>query len=184
MTAEIWFRHADRRVPFLWESSEQPAARWHRAGRGPVQYASDTPEGAWAEFLRHEGITEAVDLAAISRSLWALDVELDQEVLDCPSLPATTLIGGLSSYPDCQAEAERLRDAGATALIAPAAAALLPGAAGGEVVSSGELRAAEPARDGRTLCLFGVRPALAGHRCVEAGQPPERVLALTRHFDE
>jgi RES domain len=178
---EVWFRHADRRVPFLWDIEEQPPARWHAAGRGPAQYASDTPEGAWAEFLRHEGITDREDLDGISRSLWMLEVELGGEQLAEPSLPLTTLTGGLSSYPECQEEAERLRDKGASGLVAPAAA-LLPGCASGEVVELGELHAAT-ARDGRTLCLFGARPALVGHQCVEAGQPPGRVLELTRQLD-
>ena len=53
----ILYRHADPRFPFLWESSEQPPARWHDSNEGPVHYFADTPDGAWAEFLRHEGIT-------------------------------------------------------------------------------------------------------------------------------
>ena len=179
MASEIWFRNADRRVPFLWDDSAQPPARWHSAGRGPAQYASDTPEGAWAEFLRHEGISSPDDLGGISRSLWALEVDLTGEELAEPALPPATLTGGLVSYPDCRAEAERLRADGATALVT-VTAALLPGSAAGEVVAAGELHSATPPRDGRTLCLFGNRPTLVGHRCVEAGQPPERVLALTR----
>ena len=54
----IVYRHADARFPFLWESADQPPARWHGSGEGPVQYFADTPDGAWAEFVRHEGITE------------------------------------------------------------------------------------------------------------------------------
>ena len=180
MPIENWFRHADRRVPFLWESAAQPSARWHSAGSGPVQYASDTPEGAWAEFIRHEGITDPTDLDGVSRSLWALEIEFDDEVLDKPNLPAAVLLGDLSSYPLCQAEADRVRRDGATGLVSRAAA-LLPGAASGELVDAGELRPG-PARDGQTLCLFGTRPALVGHRCVETGQPPRRVLGLTRHL--
>ena len=42
----ILFRHADPRRPFFWESSVQPAGRWHAAGDGPVQYLADTPDGA------------------------------------------------------------------------------------------------------------------------------------------
>jgi hypothetical protein len=38
-------------------------------------------------------------------------------------------------------------------------------------------------REGQTICLFGLRPELVEHRCVEAGQPPERVLELTRQLD-
>jgi hypothetical protein len=167
-------------VPLLWEGEEQPEGRWHREGRGPAQYASDTPEGAWTEFLRHEAITHPADLAGISRSLWALAVELDEEQLAEPRLPLGTLIGDRSSYPACQEEAERLRGDGATGLIAPAAA-LLSGGASGEVVQHGKI-VPGPRTDGRTLCLFGPRPAVVGHRCVDAGRPPERVVELTRHF--
>ena len=50
----IVFRQADPRYPFLWESPDQPAGRWHGPGEGPAHYFSDTPVGAWAELLRHE----------------------------------------------------------------------------------------------------------------------------------
>ena len=46
-------RRADPRFPFLWESSAQPAGRWHGSGEGPCHYFADTPYGAWAELLRH-----------------------------------------------------------------------------------------------------------------------------------
>jgi RES domain len=178
MAGEIWFRHADRRVPFLWDSDGQPPARWHAEGRGPAQYTSDTPTGAWAEFLRHEEIRDPEDLAGVSRSLWALEIDVERETLAEPSLPTRSLTGGFESYPACRDEAERLRSEGATALVAPSAA-LLPGGAGGQIVAGGELRDA-PGRDGRTLCLFGVRPDVRGHRCVENGRPSARVLSLTR----
>jgi hypothetical protein len=181
MAIEIWFRNADWRFPFMWDGADQPPARWHAVGRGPVQYASDTPEGAWAEFIRHEGITDPNDLRGVSRSLWALEVDLDDETLAEPSLAPGNLLGDLDSYLACQAEAERLHADGASGLISPAAA-LLYGAACGEVVESGEVRPG-PVKDGRTLCLFGPRPHVVGHQCVEAGQPPERVLALTRQLE-
>ena len=63
----ILFRHADPRFPFLWETASQPAGRWHAPGEGPVHYLADTPDGAWAEFLRHEEIRDPEDLAGIRR---------------------------------------------------------------------------------------------------------------------
>ena len=57
----IVFRQTDHRYPFLWESAEQPPGRWHGAGEGPAHYCADTPDGAWAEFLRHEEIGDAAD---------------------------------------------------------------------------------------------------------------------------
>jgi hypothetical protein len=65
----VGFRHGDPRFPFFWESDRQPEGRWHGSGEGPVQYLADTPDGAWAEFLRHEEITEVADLAGVRRRL-------------------------------------------------------------------------------------------------------------------
>ena len=70
----IGYRHCDRRFPFLWSDSSQPPARWHSLGEGPANYFADTPVGAWAEFIRHEGITEEADLASVDRSLWAVEI--------------------------------------------------------------------------------------------------------------
>jgi RES domain len=173
-----WFRHVDRRDPFLWESPAQPAGRWHGAGEGPAQYLASTPDGAWAEFLRHEEIVELRDLAGIERALWAIEVDAALERPPVPELPAETLVGGLATYEACQAEARRLRAGGADALRAPSAA-LLSGAAGGQVVRDDVIRAAE-ARDGEVLCLFGSRAGLRGFLCVEDGRPPARVLPLVR----
>jgi hypothetical protein len=53
----IVYRQADLRFLFFWESADEFPACWHGAGESPVQYFADTPDGAWAEFLRHEGIT-------------------------------------------------------------------------------------------------------------------------------
>ena len=72
----IVFRQTDRRYPFAWESSAQPAGRWHGEGEGPAHYFADTPGGAWAEFIRHEEIRDAEDLVTVRRTLWA--VELDE----------------------------------------------------------------------------------------------------------
>src|SRR5436190_1844945 len=80
----IAFRHADPRFPFLWESAAQPAARWHDDGDGPVQYFADTPNGAWADFLRHEAIVDPDDLATIQRAIWA--VEIPDETSSRPRL--------------------------------------------------------------------------------------------------
>src|SRR5438128_1389611 len=103
----VWFRNADNRYPFLWESDDQPAARWHAAGEGPTQYLADTPDGAWAEFLRHEEITDPADLRGIERALWAVEVDEDAERI-------AAVKDASRSHPVCQAEARALRDGGAT----------------------------------------------------------------------
>jgi hypothetical protein len=174
----IGYRHADRRLPFLWEGSGQPAARWNRAGGGPVHYFADTPDGAWAEFLRHEEIVTPEDLATVVRTLWA--VELPDSGYTEPLLDRATLTGGTESYAVCQREAERLAAAGYDGIRA-LSAALLPGAATGWRVDGGLQPAAR--REGQTLVLFGPRPDLVGWRMGE-GRPGEELLARVRRLAE
>ncbi len=177
----IWFRTCDARWPFFWDAGDQRPGRWHGPDEGPVQYLADTPDGAWAEFLRHEEITDAADLAGIERAMWAVDVSTDAERTRRPDLDAATLKGGLGSYAACQAEAQRLRGRGATALKAPSAA-LLPGGARGQVTRGGAL-AEGRRRDGRVLALFGARPGYKGWRCALRGRPHERLLGLVRRLE-
>src|SRR5262245_26161006 len=139
----IVFRQVDRRYPFLWEDREQPAGRWHADGDGPAHYFADTPDGAWAEFLRHEEISEAADLETIRRQLWA--VEIGDAPAERVALPDRVLSGGPETYARCQAEARRLRERGARRITAPSAA-LERGAAQGFSVDGGMHR--EGARDG------------------------------------
>jgi hypothetical protein len=177
MAKRLGFRHCDSRMPFLWQSDQQPPARWHGEGEGPANYFADTPVGAWAEFLRHEGITDPADLAGVRRSLWV--VELPEDGYASPKLPARTLTGGLDSYAACQAEARRLRKGGALRLEAPAAA-LNPGTARGWQANP-QLAPARDPRDGRVWVLFGACASVGWPGAV-AGQPPAEVLPLVRHF--
>ncbi len=173
----IGFRHADPRYPFLWEETDQPAARWHAAGDGPAQYFSDTPDGAWAEFLRHEEIVDPHDLATIRRALWAVD--LGEPSLARPDLPRETLTGGRASHAACRTEASRLRRKGVRGIEAPSAALVSGGARGWRV--DGGLQPGG-SRDGRVFVLFGRRPDLVGWRATAAGQPSEELVALVRPF--
>lgn len=173
----IVFRHGDPRLPFLWEDDSQPAGRWHGDGEGPAQYFADTPDGAWAEFLRHEEIRDPEDLATIRRTLWA--VEIDDADGTRPELPEGTLVGGDESHVACREEARRLRARGCHRLEAPSAA-LLPGAAGGHRVAGG-LRAG-PRREGRTIVLYGRRPRLVGWRATHRGAPGIDLLGRVRHL--
>ncbi len=167
----IAFRQCDRRFPFLWESGDQPPARWHGPGEGPVQYLASTPDGAWAEFLRHEEITDEADLAGVSRAMWA--VTMDESELAEPRLPTEDLRGGPESYAACRVEARRIRGEGASAMRAPSAA-LAPGTAGGYHVESG-LRPGV-AEDAVVFVLFGTRPQATGWRVVDEGRPPQALL--------
>jgi hypothetical protein len=173
----IWYRHADSRLPFLVEAASQPGARWHAEGEGPVQYLSDTPDGAWAEFLRHEEITEPEDVATVRRALWA--VEVPEDAYERPNLPARVLTGGLDTHPACRREARRIRAHGAQGIIAPAAA-MLPGRARGWRVQGGVVPG--PDRDGHTIVLFGRRPDLVGWAAAGEGRPRDDLLPAVRHL--
>jgi hypothetical protein len=174
----IVYRHADFRFPFLWETADQPPARWHGTAEGPVQYFSDTPDGAWAELLRHEGITEEFELVNVRRALWAVEVS-DDLPAEAPDLPGSVLTGGLATYEECRKEAQRLRNHGAVALRAPSAA-LLPGGARGWKVDGGLQPGAE--RDGIVFAVFGLRPEFVGWLAVFAGHPRSDLLARVRHL--
>lgn len=173
----IWFRHCDARLPFLWEGPGQPPARWHGEGEGPVHYLADSPDGAWAEFVRHEEIRDPADLETVTRALWAVDV-LD-EPHDAPDLPPAVLFGGPGSYDACREEARRMRTRGAGGLEA-LSAALWPGEARGSRVDGG-VRPGED-RDGITLALFGPRPDLVGWPATISGKPGPGLLPKVRYF--
>ena len=172
----IVFRHADARFPFLWETAEQPAARWHGPGEGPVAYLAETPDGAWAEFLRHEEITDPADLAGVTRALWA--IELPDRPTAVPRLPVAVLTGDPSTYERCRTEARRLRRR-APGLAAPSAA-LLPRTPSG-FRADGGLRPAKP-RHERVFVLFGAQPALVGWSACAEGRPRADLLGRVRHF--
>ncbi|HNU11453.1 MAG TPA: RES domain-containing protein [Rubrivivax sp.] len=175
----IGFRHCDPRFGFLWLSEAQPAGRWHSAEEGPANYFADTPTGAWAEFLRHEEITDADDLAGVRRSLWA--VELPEEGFERPVVPETIALGGLATYTACQDAARALRAKGVRRLEAPSAALLAGGASGAHTRASG-LTNAIPSRDGRVWVLFG-EVELRGWLAVDGGSPPASLLQVVRWLD-
>lgn len=169
------FRQCDWRWPFLWESDRQPPARWHGPGEGPVHYFADTPDGAWAELIRREEITDPEDLATLRRNVWV--VELGEPPEARPRLPESIATGPPRTWPECRKEARRLRSRGAPGFVAPSAA-LRPGEARGQRVDGG-LRAG-PARDGKIIVLFGSRPDLVAWPAAERARPPEHVLDRVR----
>lgn len=173
----ILYRNCNPRLPFLWDFPNTEEGRWNSNGQGPTQYLADTPNGAWAEYLRAQGIVTEAQLKGVDRSLWV--IILKDEGCATPALPNETLQGDRHTYPDCQAEATRLRDKGATALRAPSAA-LLGGAARGWQVVNGGLQPGEDA-DGEVYVLFGVRPQATGWRIVDNGRPPAELLPFVRH---
>jgi hypothetical protein len=169
MSLVILFRQSDSNFPFLWEPGvRQRAARWHAENEGPAQYFADTPDGAWAEFLRHEEITEPMTpeevTAEFKRTLWAIEVEIDHAQLSNVEgkVSGEQLVGDETSYLVCQAAARDLRAKNVKWLQAPSAA-LLPAAAGGYIVESGKLGRAA-GRDGKVFVYFGKLDAV-GWRC-------------------
>lgn len=173
----IVFRQTDARYPFLWETSLQPAGRWHTRGDGPAHYFADTPDGAWAEFLRHEDITDREDLETIRRQLWA--IEIGDAPLEPVTLPAEIMTGGRDTYSACQAEARRLRARGTDRLVAPSAA-LKPGGARGMVVDRG-VHESHP-RDGRVVVIYGPPAGLVGWVAAHAARPAHDLLNRVHHF--
>ena len=174
----ITFRHADPRFPFLRETPSPTAGRWNRPGE-LAHCFSDTPDGAWAEFLRHEEISDPADIPHIRRALWAVSIGNPPAV--SPGLSAHVLTAGRASWEACQREAVRLRRAGKPGLTAPSAA-LVPGGARGVRVEGGERPG--PPRDGVTIVLFGSRRDLIGWRAAAAGCPATDLLRRVRHFPQ
>src|SRR5262245_12581300 len=147
----IGFRQVDARYPFLWADARQPAGRWHDQGDGPVHYFADTPDGAWAEFLRHEEITEPDDVLTIRRQMWAVDI--GEPTLQPVELPKAVMTGGPDTYPRCQRHAAAMRQEGATCLVTRSAALLDSGARGMRMANGAPAIAAP--RDGRVIVVFG-----------------------------
>ena len=61
------------RFHYLQEDSSQSAGQWNTAGE-LTHYFCDTPDSTWAEFLRHEEITDLEDLLTIRRALWVIEI--------------------------------------------------------------------------------------------------------------
>jgi len=175
----IVYRHVDSRFPFLLEDGrDQPESRWALGGQEPVHAFADTPDGAWAELLRHEEIRDPEDLAGIERDLWA--VELGEPPVARVKLPARVLTGGVDTYPACRSAARRLGGRGERGFVAPSAA-LRPGGAAGYRVDGGTRVGDE--RDGLVIVLVGRRPDLVGWRAARRGRPGGDVLRKVKHLD-
>jgi hypothetical protein len=173
----IVFRQVDARYPFLWEDAAQAPGRWHGAGEGPAHYFADTPDGAWAEFLRHEEITEPEDVLTIRRQLWAVDIG------DAPAAPASMppaiARGGPDTYARCQQEARALRSRGARRIVAPSAAIVAGGAAGFRMDTGVKTASA---RDGQVFVLFGAPGPIIGWIAAEDGHPAVDLLERVHHY--
>ena len=171
----IAFRHTDPRFPFLREDSSQPAGRWNAPGE-LTHYLCDTPDGAWAEFLRHEEIDDPQDLLTVRRALWAVDIGEPPSLQ--PNLPRETLKGGQETWPECQHFTQQHRTH-TDGIAAPSAALQEDGARGWRVDGGPQ---PGPPRDGKVFALFGPRPDLVGWAATIHGRPNADLLAKVRHF--
>jgi hypothetical protein len=166
----IGFRQTAQGVPVLWESSQQPAARWHALGDGPVQYFASSAEGAWAEWLRHEEIKNPDELNDVIRVLWSAD--LGEMALVGPELSREVLLGDV--YEPCRVEAKRFQDLGEAGLETVSAAlshTLEYRTDNGVKVEKGEAL---------VYVLFGTQPKLKASRVSDGGIPD--LLERVRHF--
>jgi hypothetical protein len=174
----IAFRQVDARYPFLWDDHRQPAGRWHADGDGPAHYFADTPDGAWAEFLRHEEITDPADLVTIRRQMWAVDI--GEGAAQPVDLPRPVLTGGTDTYARCQHHAAELRRLGATRLTARSAALVDGGARGQRIGQQGDVDAP---RDGQVIVIFGSPAAFVGWSAAVDGRPSADLLPRVHHYE-
>jgi hypothetical protein len=174
----IVFRQVDARFPFLWDDDRQPAGRWHADGEGPAHYFADTPDGAWAEFLRHEEITDPEDLPTIRRQMWA--IEIGEPSMQPVDLPKTVLTGGRDTYARCQRHAAAMRRQGASCLVARSAALVDGGARGMRVVHGDAVP--DALRDGRVVVLFGTADGIVGWSAAMDARPSADLLTRVRHY--
>lgn len=171
----IAFRHADPRFPFLREDTSQSPGRWNATGE-LTHYFCDTPDGAWAEFLRHEEIGDPKDVLTIRRALWAVDI--GDAPMQIPDLSHEIITGGLETWSACQESAQQFRIR--TDGITTQSAALNSGGAHGWRVDGGLQPG--PERDGKVFVLFGHRPDLVGWAATVNGRPSVELLTDVKHF--
>lgn len=69
----VAFRYSTYDVPFWVRPNTEPQ-RWNRAGEAPTQYWSLSPEGAWAELIRSQHITDEQTLDLVRVTIWACRV--------------------------------------------------------------------------------------------------------------
>ena len=175
----IAFRQVDARYPLLWEDASQPSGRWHAAGDGPAHYFADTPDGAWAELLRHEEITDPDDLLTIRRQMWA--VEIGDAAIEHVDLPLDVLTGSPDKYPECREAVRAIRSRGVHR-VAAATASLQPGGARGVRVEGG-VQPGDP-RDGLTIVIFGSPRDLVAWVAAEDARPSVDLLDRVHHYDD
>lgn len=64
------FRYCGDESPF-WAVPNSRPGRWNSAGEQPTQYWSSSPDAAWAELIRFEGLGTEADLDLVRMPIWA-----------------------------------------------------------------------------------------------------------------
>lgn len=124
------FRWADYDTP-VWSRPNSKQGRWNRVAPGrSAQYWTYSPETAWAEALRAQGLVEEADIAEMRSKFWVGQICMN-DIADLTD-PAWRTWAGLDEqdlvgddWSVCQDAADTLRDAGANGIVTPSAA--LPG---------------------------------------------------------
>ncbi len=171
----VAFRWSTYDVPF-WARGNTREGRWNRLGDDPTQYWSLSPDAAWAELIRHEGLTTEGELDLVRMPLWVCrfaTARIEDLRVSCTRARLGVDDGQLldDDWTACQELRARL-PARVAGLIAPCVA--LP--------------------DQANLTLFGARRAIAFDRraalasAVPAtraaiGRPPAGLLVRVRRRD-
>ena len=185
MTAlKLGFRVCDRRHPFLWSGAGQASGRWNRTGDQPVHYLASTPTVAWAEWIRHQEITDPGDLAGVAAALWAVLIpqEWGKKELDSVALHFDQVLDTSPAAQEARlALVELLKKLGAQGLLAPTAALhhsdkVLPAVR----VSNGSEQPELLAMPAQVILLWCEARLLPGWCCVPEGRPGAELLPLVR----
>lgn len=121
------FRWADYDTP-VWSRPNSKAGRWNRVGPGrSAQYWTYSPETAWAEALRAQGLTDEADIAEMRSKFWVGQICMS-DIADLTDTAWRAWIGLRDEdlvgddWSACQDAADALRDAGANGIVTPSAA--------------------------------------------------------------
>lgn len=127
--SDVAFRYSDYDTP-LWARPNTEDGRWHLARTDPTQYLCLSPDGCWADLMRHEDLRTEIDVALVRMPLWVLKLSEERiadystfDKAETAGFPPDALVD--EDWQRCQAEASRLKDLGYRGVLAPAAA--LPG---------------------------------------------------------
>jgi hypothetical protein len=171
----VALRYSSYDTPF-WVRENTQAGRWHAHGAGATQYLSMSTDGAWAELIRNEELRTEDEVAMVSVSMWAAEVNQGM-VADYSSFERAEEAGFDPSalveedYERCQHEGARLRALNYAGVWSPSAA--LP--------------------DATNLTLFGPRMASSWGRStllassipatvITKGAPPPGLLRNVRQI--